>query len=197
MATYDWPASFYPTSMEWGNRKAGLQFESPHNGSTQALVFPNERWLLNLALPPKVWADAGAVEAFFERLSGGVNRVRVYHRTRPVPVGTMRGTPTVQVAAARGNATLTIGTTAGATLKSGDLFKVANQLFKTADDCVANGSGLIVVPLVHRVRYAIGTGAAVAWDRPTAEFVMLAMGSSMSYSAAVSNPVTVDLQEIW
>jgi hypothetical protein len=199
MATFDWPASFYPSAMEWGNSKSITQFTSPYSGAVQSIETGPERWVVSLSFPPRVWAKAAAVETFFERLSGGVNRVRLYHFTRPVPRGTMRGAPVVQTAAVRGATTLILSSTQPSfTLAAGDLFSAGGQLFKVAEDCAANISGVATVALVHRVRASISAGAAVVWDHPTADFIMPATGSKMGYSPIVSDPMSqIDFQEVW
>ena len=199
MATFDWPAAFLPTNVEWGNGKSILQFTSNYSGTTQSVETGPERWTVSVSLPQMYWNEAARIEAFFERLAGGVNRVRLYHFTRPVPRGAMRGSPTLQTAAARGNTSLVLNNAgAGATLKAADLFSMGGQLYKCADDCTASGGGVITVPLVHRVRYPTAAGAAVVWDHPTADFIMPATGSKLGYSAGISDPMSqIDFQEVW
>jgi hypothetical protein len=196
MATYDWPAAFRPANMAWGILKAGLQFGSPYNGTPQAVDFVAERWLISITLPPRTRNDAGAAEAFFERMAGGVNWVRVYHFARPAPIGTMRGSPVLSSGVSRGGTSLPITTTAGATVKAGDMLGCGGQLFKVAEDATANGSGAITVTLVNRVRGTINTAAAVTWNMPTATFI-LPSKEHRSTHAAIMDSVAIDLVEVW
>ena len=192
---FDWP--FRVSTIEWGIQKAGVQFTGPYNGTLQAVEFAAERWLVSVNLPPVVTADAGAVEAFFERMAGGVNRVRIWHMARPVPLGTMRGTPTIAVSAARGDLQLRITTAANATLKAGDMVSAGGQLFKVAEDCQATIGGLLTAPVTTRVRALISAGAAVAWDKPTAFFAMPTQSVRFAHSVGILGEVAIELQEVW
>ena len=109
MAVYDLPAALRATAWEFGLARGGTQFRSPYTGSLQAVDFAADRWQASLMLPPVATANAGAAEAFFNRLSGGVNRVRLWHQARPTPAGTMRGQPVLTAGASRGQLSLSIG----------------------------------------------------------------------------------------
>lgn len=204
MSTIDWPADIYPASWDWGVRKAGVQFTGPFNGSRQAIDFVADRWVLSIGLPPKRRGPAsGAVRALLNHLAGGVNRVRVWDigaglkRAPGEPCGTLRGTPTLFSAAARGDAQLLISTTVGATLLAGDMLGCGDQLHQVRSDCTASGLGVLTVPLVLRVRGTIAGSTAVVWYRPMAEFVM----PSLSARHAIGNThllsSQIDLEEVY
>jgi hypothetical protein len=198
MATYDWPITLLPQRAAIGSQGAGEQFKSPYNGTLQAVDFVAERWVLSVTLPQRGTRDAGAVEAFFFRLRGGVNRVRAWHFGRPVPIGTMRGTPTLSAGVSRGGTSLPItGGTASGTLKAGDMLGAGGQLFMVAEDVALNGSGAGTVPLVHRVRATINTGAAVTWNRPTAEWVMPAWLAAVAHFPGGIDGAAFDFEEAW
>jgi hypothetical protein len=194
MATFDYPDALMPQRMEWGSIKAGVQFRSPFNGGIESVEFPGERWRVSLTLPAMKPRNAGQAEAFFARVAGGSERVRLRHFLRPAPVGTMRGTPTLSAAAARGDLQLSISTTG--TLRAGDFFKVGGQLFQAFADCAPVAS-VLTVTLVQRVRAALSSGAAVAWDRPTALFVCPANTFATGYSPGQAAPVSVDFEEVF
>lgn len=195
MAVFDYPDSLYPQSMEWGSTKSGVQYRSPLSAWTESVIFPGEFWRVSLTLPPAESRGrvAGLAEAFFGRLSGGVDRVRVGHFMRPVPLGTMRGTPTVASSASRGAQTIAL--TATGTLLAGDFFKVGGQLLRCSADC-ESVSGTLTVPLVQRLRASVAAGAAVTWDRPTALFVYPAMSFAAGFGRGVAAPISVDLEEV-
>lgn len=198
MATYNWPATMIPQRAAIGSQGSGVQFKSPFNGTLQSVEFVAERWILSVTLPPKFRDNAGAVEAFFMRLRGGVNQVTAWHFARPVPVGTMRGSPTLSSGVSRGGTSLPItGGTAGGTLKAGDMLGAGGQLFMVAEDITLNGSGAGTVQIVHRVRATIGSGAAVTWDKPTANWVMPAWVSSFVHTPEVMEGVSLDFEEVW
>lgn len=203
MATKNLPAWFKPASLEWGIRKAGVQFSGPFNGTGQAVEFVAERWTLGIALPPRQRADAGRVEALLNWLCGGVNRLRVYHlgsgsqTDAGTPRGTMRGLPVLAAAAVRGNATLSLANCgAGATLQAGDMIG-CNQLFQIADDATADGAGAMTVNLVNRVRAATATGTAVVWSKPVADFALPAQTSVHAHVPAILMGASFDLEETW
>jgi len=194
MATFDLPSSLMPATMEWGSIKAGVQHRSPFNGSVESVEFPGERWRASLSFNLGTPDMAAQAEAFFARVAGGSERVRLRHFLRPAPMGSMRGTPTLNASAARGDLQLLINTTG--TLKAGDFFKVGGQLFQAFADCSPSGS-VLTVPLVQRVRAALSSGAAVTWDRPTALFICPAMSFAAGYSPGQAAPVAVDFEEVF
>lgn len=196
MATHDFPEALQPQRLEWRSVKAAAQHRSPFNGAVESVEFPGERWAVSLSMP--TWnarnAKAAQAEAFFARLAGGMERLRLWHVLRPEPLGSMRGTPVLAGSVARGALELQI-TTPGS-LRAGDLFKIGNQLFQCFADCSSSG-GTLTVPLVQRVRAALTAGAAVAWDRPTALFVLPATTAAAGYSPGMASPVAVDLEEVF
>lgn len=194
MATFDHPSTLIPESMEWGSLKRVITSKSPITGATESIEFPAERWQLSVTYPPRMTTEAGLAEAFFSRVVGGVDRIRIYNFRRPAPLGTMRGTPTLAASAARGDLQLQITTTG--TLRAGDFFKVGNQLFQALFDATPV-AGVLTVQLVQRVRQPLSSGAAVAWDRPTALFILPATSNRVAYSDAIMNRFTQDFDEVF
>lgn len=192
MADYAWPVGLPPQLMVWSIQKAGVQFRSPYAGSVEAVTFPGWFWKIAITLKPRRAKTGGEAEAFFEGLSGGEDTVLVYHFLRPIPRGTMRGAPTVAVAAARGAQSLVL-TTAG-TLEAGDLFKIGNTVHKARFAC-SPVAGQLTVPLVGRVRSALVVGAPVTWDHPTVRCLMPAMGNASSYRPGAMQGTAIELEE--
>lgn len=192
MATWDFPAALTPQLWTWKSVKAGVQFRSPFNGAVESIGFPGARWGISMTLPPSQASGGGQAEAFFALLAGGVERVRMGHLRRPVPAGTMRGSPTLNASVGRGAQSVALNTTG--TLAAGDLFKIGTQLFMAAQDC-APSAGVLTVPLVQSVRKALTSGAAVTWDRPTVDFFMPAMSSAASYRPGTMDGIAVELEE--
>jgi hypothetical protein len=118
MPTIDWPEALIPQTAALSLRKAGTQFASPFNGTLQAFDFIAERWVLSASLAQMSARNPRGVDSFCNTLAGGIERVRVWpFHTQGAPRGTLRGSPTVRVAAARGDTVLRIqGATAGANL---------------------------------------------------------------------------------
>ena len=189
---YPWPASLPPQTMVWSIQKAGVSFRSPYAGTVESVTFPGWFWKISVTLTPRRARDGGLAEAFFEGLAGGEDAVLVYHWLRPVPRGTMRGAPTVALAALRGAQTLVLATTG--TLLAGDLFKVGNTVHKARSDC-APVAGQLTVPLIGRVRGVVVPGTPVAWDRPTVRCLMPSMSHGSSYRPGAMEGPAIDLEE--
>jgi hypothetical protein len=200
MAVYDFPEALKASVASFCLSKAGVQFRSPFNGTLQAVGFAAERWTCSLTTPGIATAESGDTEAFLNLLAGGVNFIRIYHPGRPYPVGTLKGSPIMQTAAARGATQIVLGNcTPGATLKAGDMLGVAvgTQLFQVAFDCTANLAGTMTVPLVNRVRAGISSGAAVTWQRPYALFACPAMRNDTVHRPGYLDSAAIDLVEVW
>lgn len=194
MSIYDLPTALQPVNASWGLRKAGAMFRSPFNGRTQAIDYLAERWVFSAALAPMMDYAAGEMEAFGTLMAGGINRVRAGHPTRKVPRGTLRGTPTVQTAAGRGDLSLALSVAAGSTLEAGDFIGVAGHLLQVAQACSAIG-GVLTVPLTNRIRGSIAVGTAVTWDRPTTVFLCTSMLNSAIHMPGYVEGVALDFEE--
>jgi len=192
MADYAWPDLLPPQLMVWTIQKAGVSFRSPYAGSVEAVTFPGWYWKISITLKPRRAKDGGLAESFFEGLAGGEDAVLVYHFLRPVPRGTMRGTPTVGTAAMRGATSLVINTTG--TLLAGDLFKLGTAVHKARFDC-APVAGKLTVPLVARLRADVAVGAGVTWDHPTVRCFMPSMSNASSYRPGAMLGTSIDLEE--
>jgi hypothetical protein len=170
-------------------------FASPYAGSEQVIDLLNDRWMASAEIAPMVDAQGGMMEGFLTSLRGMTNTVNLWHMARPVPQGTMRGSPTINGAHAIGVTTIAITTTAGATMKQGDLFGVSSLLLIAAADCTADGSGHISVPISNRLRKALAGGEAVTWDHPTAPFRCITPKPTPAYSGGLAGAVQVDFAE--
>lgn len=185
MATVDWPTgrAFDPQHMRLSIVAPRAAWLAPFTGQRQSVTHAAERFQIALDLAPCGMDVAGEREAFFGRLARTGDRVRLWHFARPAPIGTMRGSPTVGANAAAGATSITINTTAGATLAGGDLVGVAGQLIQAAyPGATANGGGAMTLPLAVPLRVAITATAAVAWDKPTGEFQIDTDAPEFDYS---------------
>ena len=171
--TIAWPTGVRPNIFMLRLQANQRTFASPFGGSEQTLDMLQDRWVASMSLPPTTKdARAAQVEAFLNAMRGMTQVCYLYHFGRPVPRGTMRGAP-VAWGTAQGSATLSITTVPGATLLAGDLVGAGGLLLQVSQDCTANGSGILVAPLVNRLRKAVASSAPVTWDRPTAPFRMV------------------------
>lgn len=187
------PAGFRPNAFTLRQQTNQRVFASPYGGSEQVLDMGNDRWLIYLSLPNKKFVDAAVVEAFIASLRGMTNTVQLYHYVRKVPRGTMRGAP-VSGSASAGTSSLSITTTAGATVKAGDMLGVGGLLLQVRDDAVADGAGAMSVTFVNKFRKSISASSPVVWDRPTAPF-RLSSESAVQYIPGYAPSVSFDFVE--
>ncbi len=175
MASISLPAKFLPSMCNVELAVNQRVHSDPFGGSEDVVDFLNDRLILSCELPESARHSEGAWrEAFIGKFRGQVNTVPLYHFTRQVPRGTLRGTLVLNGAVAQGAGSLILsgGSPANGTLLMGDMLGVGGFLLMVADDCVASGGG-ITVPITNRVRGGLSNGAAVTSDKPTAEFRML------------------------
>lgn len=149
------PDAFCPQNFAAQMRVNQRAHASPFGGSEQVVDMLNDRWAVTMDLPPCTQDDASQREAFFNALRGQVNHTELYHFGRPTPRGTLASSQGLIFDAPQGAASVTIATTAGATLLAGDMLGVDGLLLQCAADCVADSSGVLVVPLVNRLRRAV------------------------------------------
>lgn len=101
MAALVLPDWFVPSTFEFGLARQTVQFRSPISGRFQAVDLLSDYWTVAVTLPPSAYSDAGKLEAFLNQLVGGGQSVLFYHLRRPVPVGTLRGSPVLASYAAQ------------------------------------------------------------------------------------------------
>jgi len=184
MTTVTWPAdrAFGTRACSVGAFTAKSRFAGFFDGHSQTLAHNANRLLFTLTLPPCNAADGARREAFFLSLTTSGDWVRLAHPHRSEPRGTMRGTPVVETAALAAARTLRIQGIAGDTLEAGDVLGVDGQLLIVGyAGAVANGSGLLIVPLAVPLRAAIDDVEAVTWQAPTTTFELLTDTAELDY----------------
>jgi hypothetical protein len=190
------PAAFKPRTCSLRLSVNQRVSAAPFGGSEQAIDLLNDRWLLSCELPPRYLAEGAAIEAFIGQMRGQTNSVSVWHFARPQPAGTVRGTLTLNAAAAQGASVIVVtgcSPTTG-TLKAGDMLGVGGLLLMVASDCTAV-AGVITVPVTNALRKALTSGAAVTWSAPTMTARLLDC-SQVGYEPAIANNVTFDFGEV-
>jgi hypothetical protein len=152
---------------------------SDATGHAAARIFGPPRWRVSIrshqALP---LAQAAIWDAMLLQLRGGINHLSFGDPVRKVPLGTMRGTLTLNGAHSAGAVSLSVTGGAGqasTTLKTGDWLQIGtglgtSQLVKVMADATANGSGVIALTIEPPLRTAFSGGAAVTWNAPIGYF---------------------------
>lgn len=127
-----------------------------------------DRMTCTVTLPPCTRDQAGEREGYILHLRSQRLWMRFGMLQRPIPLGTLRGTPTVTSAAVAGATSIAITTTAGATMRPGDFLSVGTNTLLMAGipGATANGGGAMTLPLAMPCPVAITSGASLTWDRP-------------------------------
>lgn len=194
----NWPAAFVATGFDLTLQANQRVNAAPGGGSEQALDMLNDRWMCSLTLPERSETDGAALEAFLASFRGQVNTVNLWHFLRPAIRGTMAGSPVLSASAAQGAASISIQTSPsvpGATVLAGDMLGVGGLLLMVKDDAVANGSGILSVNVVNRLRVALSSSAPVTRSSPTVPFRLLAH-TGVRYANGIAGEVEMTLGEV-
>lgn len=195
MATIALPSSFRPESFSMRMSTNQRTFASPFGGSEQVNDMLNDRWTATVSIPRRGSDTQAGIEAFVNAMRGQTNTCNLWHMQRPVPRGTMRGTPTMYSnPALQGADFIIINATVGSTLLAGDLIGVGGLLLMVAGDTGADGAGHMGISLVNRLRKQIPAGTAVTWDRPSAPFRLMT-NASVLYQPGYAEGVSLDFAE--
>lgn len=108
MTTYAWPDDLGIESMEWGMERATVRLDNPTTKAVQVVDLLSYQWVVQVGMPPRAMFQAGKLEALMNTLVGGVDRVTLYRKDRPVPMGTLRGSPTLASSVAQFSDTLVL-----------------------------------------------------------------------------------------
>lgn len=198
--TVNWPTdrAFAPRRLSLGASVPKAGWAAFFTGGRQSISHLADRLRCTITLPPCNPLDAGRREAFFLELASTGNWVRVGHLQRQEPQGTLRGTPTVASSAAAGARSVSVQGVVGNTLLAGDPLGAGGHLMLTGyAGAVANGSGVLTVPLVLPLRVALSAGAAVTWQMPTTTWQLETDLLDLAYGRALwQDAVDIPLREV-
>lgn len=200
---YTWPTAKHmrPSRFRPLLQDNNQSTRAKYSGHRNVIDLLGEYWHLYLSLGPCTVLEAAEREAFFAALRGGANTVELYHVLRPVPRGTMRGTPVVATGgAAQGAQVLNVVTTAAATLEIGDIVGLtvdgALQPLMVRLPCLADSAGAMAIQLSNRIRGPVAANAPVIWDRPAARY-RLTESVAPEYANSLAEPMDLELVEDW
>ncbi len=202
MAIITFPSTLSVASMSWGQKRRDVNNQSLFG--SQAIELSGPLWLTDISAIRGDDAYASAWKALLMKLQGKVNQLSMWDHMRPAPLGTMRGTLTLNSAASMGAVALSVtggAGQAGTTLKQGDYLQlgsgITQQVVMVLDDATADGSGVIVVNTQPPLRNAFSGGASVVWDKASALFRAQNNDLMWDYSGTSVSGFSLSLQEDW
>lgn len=167
MATVQWPTSIRVAAGDY-SIQFDVQINTTRNGRIETYGLSGARWVATLTFPNQSeQTGRPAVEALIVSLEGGANRLQMPHFGRPIPNGTLRGSPVLSGAVIAGAKQLILrNVTNGQTLLRGDIIGLPNQLLMVTADTVASG-GTIAVQTRPALFSGYVDGTSVTWNSPT------------------------------
>ena len=178
-----------------------ISFSSMFGSQSNEIATPV--WGITLEATPGLEMYSGDWKVIGIKLAGKTNQLAVWDIARPVPLGTMRGTMTLNSSAAQGATTLSIvatGQNAKTLLKADYLGIGANltqQVVMVMDRATSNGSGIIEVTVQPPLRNAFAAGESITWNQPKALFRRVDSKYGWKNFAAQASGFVLDLQEDW
>lgn len=176
-----------------------VQISTSRAGRITTRTLPGWRWRVRLSVAmsgPTGKVARGRAEALLTHLRGGGNDIAVWHPNKPVPLGTLTGSPTVAVQAAAGASTVTITATNGQTLLAGDRIGLVGTVYMVAADTVAAG-GVMVITLCNPLRALAAVGTAVVLTRPTVVCIPTEPSVMLPYQGtSIAQAIELDLVEL-
>lgn len=201
MSVIDFPSTLKVAKASWAQQRLDVSFNSAFG--SQALEGSAPIWNVTLESPPALESNGGGWQSLIMQLRGKTNQLALWNHARPVPLGTMRGTMTLNSDAAQGATTLSIvasGQTAK-TLLQGDMIGIGSlltqQVVMVVADATSDGSGVVEVAVEPALRNAFSAGESVTWDKPKALFRRVDSKSGWNYYGAVVEGFMLDLREDW
>lgn len=169
MTTIYWPANIKVGSVDFGI-SYDVQINVRRSGGVYTFGLPGARWVATVTFDNDHEEEQRPrIEALIASLRGGARRLSMPHFGRPVPRGTLRGTPVLNTLALPGNNSVQLGQCNGG-LYAGDIIGVGGQLLYVEGDASPSG-GVMSVNVSPAVRNQVNAGTPVVWNRPEALWI--------------------------
>ncbi len=198
-----WPSSgraFALTQMD-DDVQWDIEITSARNGQVFTSSVPGAVWAANLVVPQEsvaYLAERRQLEAFLMCLRGGATRLRLWNLLTPVPLGTLRGSPTISAALSKGANSVALDNCGTGTLLRGDRIQFGaggQRVMVTADSAPVGGN--MVVPFYPASRVDVSAGTAAVWDRPTTTFYLKKPYNHHPQQRDWLPGFTIELGEAW
>lgn len=201
MSLITFPDALGAVKISWAQARLDMGFDSVFG--SQGVEIDSPLWAV--LLEPKQFNRLNYAdwEALLLKLRGRTNQLALWHLDRPSPLGTMRGTMTLNGAHAQGATVLNISAAGqgSKTLLTGDHLGFGSgttqQVVKVTDPSTADVSGNITVNVESFLRNGFAGGAAVTWDKPKALFRRKGTETRMDHTRGGVSGIALDLIEDW
>lgn len=165
MTTIYWPTDLTVAATLDIGIEFDVQMNVARSGSVETYGMPGSRFVCTVGLAnDKETRYRPRMEALIVSLRGGARLLSMHHLGRPVPRGTLRGTPTLDSGIAAGANTIPLANCNG-TLEAGDFIGLPGQVVMVESPVSPTG-GKMTATVSPAVRAAHNSGTAVTWDKP-------------------------------
>jgi hypothetical protein len=166
MSTINWPTSLNVVASLDLSIEYDVQIDISRSGRIDTYGLPGARLVAVVTFAADLETRyRPQVEALVASLRGGARALSMHHLGRPVPNGTITGSPTVATATAAGDNTMALGNCNG-TFKAGDWFGIGDQMVMVEED-VAPVSSAMTAKISPAVRAVYPVGTVITLVRPS------------------------------
>lgn len=201
MSVISLPTTLRVAGQTWGQQRNDIEQRSVFGA--QAFEGSGPLWTASLVAPSLKQSDAGEWQALLMQLRGRTHQLALHCLQRPAPLGTMRGTMTLNGAHAQGATALSVVASGenAKTLLQGDFLGVGSgatqQVVMVMSDATSNGSGIIALTVEPPLRNAFVDTSAVTWNKPKALFRRANNTAQWHYQRLRMSGFSLDLIEDW
>lgn len=165
MTTIYWPSELTVAATLDIGIEYDVQMNVGRSGALETYGLPGARFVCTVGLAnDKETRYRPRIEALIVSLRGGARLLSMHHLGRPVPLGTLRGSPTLDSPASAGASTLALANCNG-TLEAGDLIGLPGQVVFIEASAAPSG-GKMTVSISPATRAAHNAGTTVTWNKP-------------------------------
>lgn len=192
-----------PNTFQWGSVYNTQKFESPITKSVQTLESPGMRWKCSMGYESLLEEDAALLESFIMKLRGQAGRFYLHNFSRPVPRGTVGGSPKVNNESASptelqtGNSLITNGWSAGSVLKEGDYFSFNNELKMVKANATADGSGNMTITFEPPIRSSPAHLTDIVTTKPKCIMMLTDDTNIWQKEPGVYSTISIDCVEVF
>lgn len=147
--------------------------QGPFSLREDVMVWPGQRWEVELEFLPQVRADAAVLEAFLTSLRGSAGMFRIGDPWQSLPRGANNGTPFLKGAAVAGSQTIETdgwAVSIAGQLLANDLIQIRSDLYVVLEDVNSDAAGVATIHLWPDLRAAYSDNTVVITENARGVF---------------------------